>query len=158
MRTTARLLALSLLTLGGAAVLTAARPADAARGGVIKVRFSVTSVSAGEPVDVQASIADGYFADGNRNDRVRTLRGDGEVAVVAELTHTGRLVLASRNGSLRVVASYAAEPPGVRVSEAQWRSLRVAHSGTRIELQRAGSFVTVVGSGEAAARVGARQH
>lgn len=157
MRTTARLFALSLLTLGSAAMLMAARPADAVRGGIIKVRFTVTSVDPGRPVDVQASIADASFADGDRSDRVRTLRGDGSVAVVAELTHTGRIVLASRSGAVRVVATYAAEPPGVRVSEAQWRALSVAQSGTRIELQRTGSFVTVVGSGTTTTRIGATQ-
>lgn len=143
MRNIARLLSLSLVAAGAITALAAARPADAARGGVIKVRIAIAS-PAGRPVDAQVSIADGAFADGDRDVRIRTLRGDGSVAFVAELTHTGRVTITSRAGPVRAVATYASAPPGARVTEAQWRSLSVAHSGTRIEMQRAGSFVAVV--------------
>lgn len=143
MRTIARLLSLSLVAAGAVTALAAARPAETARGGVIRVRIAISS-PAGQAVDARVSIADGAFADGDRASRVRTLRSAGEMALVVELTHTGRVTVESRGGPVRAVATYASAPPGVRVAEAQWRSLSVAHSGTRVVLQRAGSFVAVV--------------
>lgn len=150
MRNTARLLTLTVLAAAGTAALGAARPPESAAGGVIKVRFTVTSTTAGQPVDGQASVAEGIFTDGDREARSRVLRADGAAAVVAELTHHGRVVIESRNGPVRVVATYAEAPPGTRVSEARWRALQVAQSGTRIEFERAGSFVGVKAAARAA--------
>lgn len=153
MRIAPRALMLTLLT-GIVAVATAARPSAPARGGVIQVRIAVVS-QADAAVDVQASVANGMFTDG-RNSRTRTLRGDGERTIVAELTHTGRVTLVSEAGPVRAVVTYASAPPGVQVSEAQWRRLNVAHSGSRITFERVGSFVAVAGSASPRARVGSR--
>lgn len=142
MRTIARNAVLTLLAASASAALPAAP--DANLGGVIKVRIAVTSQVPGQPLDVRATVADGRFTSGDRDVRTRMLRGNDGQWVVVELTHTGRVTLESSRGEIRAVATYAAAPPGTQVRAAVWRRLQLAQVGTRIELQRAGSFVQVL--------------